>query len=61
VLQLRRPVDMPLATRTAVARGVWLRPFRDLVYAMPPYPTDDADLARVTDAMLAVAAAHDDA
>ena len=37
----------PAATRAAVAEGVWLRPFRDLVYTMPPYLTDDADLARI--------------
>ena len=27
--------------------GVWLRPFRDLIYTMPPYITSDEDLARV--------------
>ena len=26
---------------------MWLRPFRDLVYAMPPYVIDDDDLAEV--------------
>ena len=41
------PVDVAAATRAAVARGVWLRPFRDLVYAMPPYVTGDEDLARI--------------
>jgi len=53
VVQLGHEVDMAAATAVAVAHGVWLRPFRDLVYAMPPYVIGDADLTRVTDAMLA--------
>ncbi|MEA2340801.1 MAG: adenosylmethionine---8-amino-7-oxononanoate aminotransferase [Solirubrobacteraceae bacterium] len=57
VLQLDGPVDVAAATRAAVEHGVWLRPFRDLVYAMPPYVTGDEDLARITAAMLAAAAA----
>jgi adenosylmethionine-8-amino-7-oxononanoate aminotransferase len=48
---------MAAATRAAVREGVWLRPFRDLVYAMPPYVTDDADLARICTAALAAARA----
>jgi len=56
VLQLDHPVDMAVATDVATAQGVWLRPFRDLVYAMPPYVTGDDDLKTITDAMLAVAA-----
>jgi adenosylmethionine---8-amino-7-oxononanoate aminotransferase len=55
VLQLTDEVDMAAATSAAVAHGVWLRPFRDLVYAMPPYVIGDDDLARVTGAMLAAA------
>lgn len=55
VLQLDREVDMAAATRAAVREGVWLRPFRDLVYAMPPYITGDEDVARVCAAMRAVA------
>ena len=57
VVQLDHDVDVPAATRAAVARGVWLRPFRDLVYTLPPYVIDDADLARVTHAMVAAAEA----
>ncbi|GGM03173.1 adenosylmethionine--8-amino-7-oxononanoate transaminase [Micromonospora yangpuensis] len=57
VVQLDHEVDLPAATAAAVGRGVWLRPFRDLVYAMPPYVTDDDDLARITAGMAAAVAA----
>lgn len=55
VVQLDRAVDMEAATRAAVRRGVWLRPFRDLVYTMPPYVTGDTDVARIADAVCAAA------
>ena len=35
--------------------GVWLRPFRDLIYAMPPYVIEERELAAVTTAMVAAA------
>jgi adenosylmethionine-8-amino-7-oxononanoate aminotransferase len=57
VVQLDRPVDVPRATAAAVAEGVWLRPFRDLIYTMPPYVTDDADVARITAGIAAAVAA----
>ncbi|HEV7772044.1 MAG TPA: adenosylmethionine--8-amino-7-oxononanoate transaminase [Conexibacter sp.] len=57
VVQLERAVDVAAATAAAVERGVWLRPFRDLVYVMPPYVMDDSDLAVVADAVCAAAAA----
>jgi adenosylmethionine-8-amino-7-oxononanoate aminotransferase len=55
VIQLDRPVDVASATRAAVAHGVWIRPFRDLIYTMPPYVTPDADVAAVCGALLAAA------
>ena len=59
VVQLREPVRVPEVTAAAIERGVWLRPFRDLVYTMPPYVTSDADLALVTEGLVgAVAAVH---
>lgn len=47
VVQLERPVDMRSATDAAVDAGVWLRPFRDLVYTMPPYLCTADDVAAV--------------
>jgi adenosylmethionine-8-amino-7-oxononanoate aminotransferase len=32
-----------------------LRPFRDLIYTMPPYITCDEDLGRITGAIVAAA------
>jgi adenosylmethionine-8-amino-7-oxononanoate aminotransferase len=53
VVQLTREVDVPAATAAAVRAGVWLRPFRDLIYTMPPYITTDEDLAQICRAILA--------
>jgi adenosylmethionine-8-amino-7-oxononanoate aminotransferase len=63
VVQLDHEVDVAAATAAAIERGVWLRPFRDLVYAMPPYVIADEDLRLVTAAMAdaARAGAHRDA
>ncbi|WP_328867898.1 adenosylmethionine--8-amino-7-oxononanoate transaminase [Streptomyces sp. NBC_00304] len=55
VVQLDHGVDMAAATEAAVREGVWLRPFRDLVYTMPPYVTGDDDVARICRAVCAAA------
>ncbi len=57
VIQLEAGVDMAAATAAATEQGVWLRPFRDLIYAMPPYVIDEQDLGRVIAAMHAAARA----
>jgi adenosylmethionine-8-amino-7-oxononanoate aminotransferase len=57
VVQLDGPVDMTGASAAAVERGVWLRPFRDLIYSMPPYIASDEDLTEVCGAILAAAEA----
>ena len=51
VVQLTRYVAA--ATAAAVRAGVWLRPFRDLIYTMPPYVTSDEDLALICRGVLA--------
>jgi adenosylmethionine-8-amino-7-oxononanoate aminotransferase len=57
VVQLDHEVDVAAGCAAAVREGVWLRPFRDLVYTMPPYVTDDDDLARICAAAVAAARA----
>ena len=56
VIELDHDVDVPRATQAAVEAGVWLRPFRNLIYAMPPYVTDDEDVARIAAAMVSACA-----
>ena len=53
-VQVDTPIVMRRATRTAVENGVWLRPFRDLVYAMPPYICTNDDLEAMAAGMRAV-------
>ncbi|ORB72955.1 adenosylmethionine--8-amino-7-oxononanoate transaminase [Mycobacterium scrofulaceum] len=55
VIECAHPVDLAIATPAAMDRGVWLRPFRNLVYAMPPYICSDDEIAQITSAMVEVA------
>jgi adenosylmethionine-8-amino-7-oxononanoate aminotransferase len=57
VIEMDRPVDLAVATPAALDHGVWLRPFRNLVYAMPPYVCTPAEIERITSAMVAVSRA----
>ena len=52
VIELDEPVDVRRVTEAALDRGVWVRPFRNLVYTMPPYVTSDDDLAAITGALV---------
>src|SRR3546814_3109430 len=54
VVQLDRVPDLPALRHRFVERGVWIRPFEDVVYIMPPFVIGDDDLARLTDAMVDV-------
>ena len=57
VIEMDRPVDMRVATATALQHRVWLRPFRNLVYAMPPYICTEEEVGQLTSAMVDVARA----
>jgi adenosylmethionine-8-amino-7-oxononanoate aminotransferase len=55
VIEMNGPVDLATATPVALDHGVWLRPFGNLIYAMPPYICSAAEIDRITTAMVAVA------
>ena len=57
VIETVQPVDLRTATSVALDHGVWLRPFRNLIYAMPPFICTSAEIAQITAGMVAVARA----
>lgn len=54
VVEMQRPVDMRVATAAALRHRVWLRPFRNLVYVMPPYICTAEEIAQITSAVSGV-------
>jgi adenosylmethionine-8-amino-7-oxononanoate aminotransferase len=56
VVQLDHPVDVGRMTQAALSRGVWVRPFRDLVYTMPSYVSTTADVVAITAAIVGAVA-----
>ena len=59
VIELDGPVDVPALTRAALRSGVWVRPFRNLVYTMPPYVCTPEQLATIASAIVtAIAQVH---
>jgi len=51
VIELHEPIDIHWMQPRFVELGVWVRPFSNLVYVMPPYIIEPDDLSRVTSAM----------
>ena len=56
VIELHDSVDVPAVTAAAIRHGVWVRPFRNLVYTMPPYISTAADVEQITTGMTAAVA-----
>ena len=56
VIELHQPLDeqMEWLPKFIVDQGVWIRPFRNLIYIMPPYIINPADLSQLTTAMGAI-------
>lgn len=56
VVELHQPIDqhMDWLPEFIVDQGVWIRPFRNLIYIMPPYIISPADLSHLTAAIGAI-------
>jgi adenosylmethionine-8-amino-7-oxononanoate aminotransferase len=52
VVECHQPVSIEAAQRQFVDAGVWIRPFGNLIYLMPPYIIGPADLTRLTRAIV---------
>jgi len=56
VIELHQPIDIHWMQPRFVELGVWVRPFANLVYVMPPYIMPAEDLSTLTAAMQKVVA-----
>ncbi|MCK5575710.1 MAG: aminotransferase class III-fold pyridoxal phosphate-dependent enzyme, partial [Sphingomonadales bacterium] len=57
VVQFDTEPDLNAMKAALVSEGVWLRPFRDIVYLTPAYTIESDDLSRLTGAIKRVVAA----
>ncbi|MDE0470834.1 MAG: adenosylmethionine--8-amino-7-oxononanoate transaminase [Ekhidna sp.] len=51
VLEMKKTVNVPDAQKFFVENGVWIRPFRNLIYMMPPYVIKENELGKLTKAI----------
>ncbi|MBW2609973.1 MAG: adenosylmethionine--8-amino-7-oxononanoate transaminase [Deltaproteobacteria bacterium] len=54
VVELNQPVDMASIQKKFVDKGVWIRPFGNLVYTMPAYIINKEDLTQLTTSMVQI-------
>ena len=57
VVEMDEPVPMQTATDALIDAGVWLRPFRNLIYTMPPFICSSDDIAAICSAVAAAVSA----
>ena len=54
VVEMQEEVDVALLQKKFVEKGIWVRPFRNLIYIMPPYIIDTDELSVLTKAITEV-------
>jgi adenosylmethionine-8-amino-7-oxononanoate aminotransferase len=58
VVELHESVDLRALAEALIARGCWIRPFRNLIYLTPAFTIADADLDHLTGTIADVLAAQ---
>lgn len=58
VVELHEPVDLGFMTPAFIQEGVWVRPFLNLVYIMPPFVITKEELTHLTTAIFNVIKAY---
>ncbi|HEY3698881.1 MAG TPA: adenosylmethionine--8-amino-7-oxononanoate transaminase [Spongiibacteraceae bacterium] len=56
VIEMHTSINVQVAQQLFVERGLWIRPFGNYIYTMPPFVSGDDDLAALTSGMVEVAA-----
>lgn len=59
VVELNEEIDLSFMTPMFIAQGVWLRPFLNLVYIMPPFVISKEELTHLTSAIYNVVKAYE--
>ena len=54
VVEMEEPIDAEKTQMTLIDDGVWLRPFGRLLYTMPPFISQRAEIAKITNAIKSV-------
>jgi len=54
VVELHKPIDIKKIQPLFVAAGVWIRPFNNLIYIMPPYVINPEDLRSLINSIIRV-------
>jgi adenosylmethionine-8-amino-7-oxononanoate aminotransferase len=59
VVELKEEVDLSFMTPAFIREGVWVRPFLNLVYIMPPFVITKEELTHLTTAIFTVVKAYE--
>jgi adenosylmethionine-8-amino-7-oxononanoate aminotransferase len=54
IVELKHAIDLTTMQQAFVDKGVWIRPFRNLIYIMPPYIITSQQLSQLTQAIFEV-------
>jgi adenosylmethionine-8-amino-7-oxononanoate aminotransferase len=47
-------IDIQLLRKKFIERGVWLRPFKDIIYIMPSLTISEAELGKLAESVVSV-------